>query len=97
MKYNKNKYLKHSKEEYCKGEKNGKGKEYYSNGKIFFEGEYLNGKRHGKGKLYDSNDLIEFDGEYTDGKMWNGEYKKYSKDNILLLDEIYVNGEKKIY
>ena len=32
---------------------NGKGKEYYSNGKLKFEGKYLNGKRNGKGKEYD--------------------------------------------
>ena len=36
--------------EYLKGEKNGKGKEYYYGGKLKFEGEYLNGKRwNGKG------------------------------------------------
>ena len=29
---------------------NGKGKEYYYNGKLKFEGEYLNGKRNGKRK-----------------------------------------------
>ena len=28
--------------EYLNGEKNGKAKEYYFNGKLFFEGEYLN-------------------------------------------------------
>ena len=27
-----------------------KGKEYYYDGKLVFEGEYLNGKRNGKGK-----------------------------------------------
>ena len=32
-------------------EKNGKGKEYYLNGQLIFEGEYLNGKRwNGKKK-----------------------------------------------
>jgi len=31
--------------EYINGEKNGKGKEYYLDGKIIFEGEYLNDKR----------------------------------------------------
>ena len=31
------------------GKITGKGKEYYDNGKISFEGEYLNGKRNGKG------------------------------------------------
>ena len=31
--------------EYLNDEKNGKGKEYYSNGNIKFEGGYINGKR----------------------------------------------------
>ena len=38
--------------EYLNGKRNGKGKEYYDNGKLLFEGEYLNGKRNGKGKQY---------------------------------------------
>ena len=32
--------------------KDGKGKEYYKDGKLIFEGEYLNDKRNGKGKEY---------------------------------------------
>ena len=36
--------------EYLIGKRNGKGKDYYNNGKLLFEGEYLNGKRCGKGK-----------------------------------------------
>ena len=31
--------------EYLKGEKNGKGKEFYENGAPKYEGEYLNGYR----------------------------------------------------
>ena len=31
--------------EYSNGLWNGKGKEYYYNGKVKFEGEYLNGER----------------------------------------------------
>ena len=33
--------------EYSNGKKNGKGIEYYDNGKKKFEGEYLNGKKNG--------------------------------------------------
>jgi len=36
--------------EYLNGRKNGKGKEYDYNDKLYYEGEYINGKRHGKGK-----------------------------------------------
>ena len=47
--------------------RNGKGKEYYENGKLLFEGEYLNNKRNGKGKEYDDNGNILFEGEYLNG------------------------------
>ena len=47
-----------------KGERNGKGKEYYDNGKLEFEGEYLNGERNGKGKEYYYDGKIKFEGEY---------------------------------
>ena len=33
--------------QYLYGVRNGKGKEYNSDGKLIFEGEYLNGKRAG--------------------------------------------------
>ena len=38
--------------EYINGERNCKGKEYYKNYKINFEGEFLNGKKW-NGKGYD--------------------------------------------
>ena len=51
---------------------NGKGKEYYNDGKLAFEGEYLNGKKHGKGKEYFKNGKLIFEGEYLNDKRWNG-------------------------
>ena len=44
-----------------------KGKNYYNNGKIRFEGEYLNGERNGKGKEYDWYGNLVFEGEYLNG------------------------------
>ena len=39
---------------YLYGKKwNGKGKEYYQNGIIKYEGEYINGKQNREGKEYD--------------------------------------------
>ena len=35
--------------EYKNGKRNGKGKEYSTDGDLIFEGEYKNGKRNGKG------------------------------------------------
>ena len=41
--------------EYLNWKRNGKGKEYYDNGKLKFEGEYLNGDKNGKAKEYYDN------------------------------------------
>ena len=54
------------------GKRNGKGKEYYKNGKLKFEGEYLNGEINGKAKEYFKNDKLRFEGEYLNGKKWSG-------------------------
>ena len=48
-----------------------KGKEYYFDGKLKFEGEYLNGKRNGKGKHYYKNGNFEYEGEYLNEKGKN--------------------------
>ena len=44
------------------GQINGKGKEYYYNDQLKFEGEYTNGKRNGKGKEYNKEGNLLFDG-----------------------------------
>ena len=41
--------------DYLNGKRNGKGKEYYNNGKQKFEGKYLNGNRNGK--EYNDNEI----------------------------------------
>ena len=63
---------------------NGKGKEYYNDGKLIFEGEYLNGKRSGKGKEYYYDGTLIFEGEYLNGKEWNG--KKYNINNEIIYE-----------
>ena len=45
---------------------NGKGKEYYKNGNIKYEGDFINGKYEGKGKF------IREDGNYYIGQWKNG-------------------------
>ena len=79
--------------EYLDGERNGKGKEIFSN-KIKFEGEYLNGERNGKGKEYFLNGKLKFEGEYLNGKR-NGKGKEYHffNGNIIFEGE-YLNGER---
>ena len=48
---------------------NGKVKEYYSDGKLKFEGEYLNGKRNGKFYEYFDDGTIRFEGEFLNDEM----------------------------
>ena len=48
--------------EYLNRKRSGKGKEYYDNGNLIFEGEYLYGKRL-KGKEY-VNGRLEYEGDY---------------------------------
>ena len=51
--------------------KNGKGKEYYTNGKLKFDGIYLNGLKNGEGKEYNNNEKLIFEGVYKDGMEKN--------------------------
>ena len=48
--------------EFKNGKKNGKGKEYYENGRIKYEGSYLNGRKNGKGKEYYEIGRIKYEG-----------------------------------
>ena len=74
--------------EYLKGRRNGKGKEYYCNGKLLFEGEYLKGKIW-NGNGYNINSNIEY--EIKDGK---GNIKEYDYNGKLLFEGEYNNGER---
>ena len=58
--------------EYLNRQKNGKGKEYNSEGILIFEGEYLNGQKNGKGKEYDKKGIVIFEGEYKNNHKLKG-------------------------
>ena len=51
---------------------NGKGKEYYVNGNLKFEGEYLNGYKNGKGKLYFESGDLSFEVEFLYNQPMKG-------------------------
>ena len=53
------------------GLKNGKGKEYWTNGKLKFEGKYLNDEKHGKFKEYNSDGKFKSECEFVDGNKIN--------------------------
>ena len=73
---------------YSNGEKNGKGYEYYKNGKIKFEGVYFHDKKW-NGKGYDINGNIAYK-----LKNGNGYIKEYDKSGKLKCKCEYLNKEK---
>ena len=75
--------------EYLNGKRNGKGTEYYYNGKIKFNGKYLNGKKW-NGKGYDLNGKNIYD--IKNGK---GRIKEYFSDGRVKFEGDYNNGEIK--
>ena len=68
--------------------KDGKGQEYYNNGKKQFEGEYRNGFRwDGKGYNYQGEEIFEI-------KNGKGKIKEFSYYGKLMFDGEYNNGRK---
>ena len=53
------------------GKPHGKGKEYWSNGNLAYEGEFEDGKKHGEGKLYDEDENLKYEGEFENGEIKN--------------------------
>ncbi len=73
---------------YLNRKRNGKGKEYYHNGKLKYEGEYLN-RHKWNGKLYDYNNNIEY--KIENGK---GEIKEYNFYGELIYEGGYLYEKK---
>ena len=69
-----------------KGKKNGKGKEYYEDSKLRFEGEYLYDYKL-KGKYY-INGKLEYEGEFLYNEKWNG--KGYDENGNIIYE--LING-----
>ena len=70
---------------------NGKGKKYYSNGNILYEGDFINGKFEGNGKYYCNNGYY-FIGEYKDG-LRNGKGIKYHNNGNIYFEGDYINDK----
>ena len=58
--------------------RHGKGKEYFDNGNIHFEGRYAYHTKKGKGKEYFKNVKVKFKGEY-----YNDEKDMEKEKNII--------------
>ena len=73
--------------EYSNGLKNGKGKEYYDNGKLKFKGEYINGNKiKGKGNDCMGNIILEI--------KRNGKGKEYYGNGKLKFEGEFINGKR---
>ena len=69
----------------------GKGKKYYKNGNIKYEGDFVNGKYEGKGiYIWESNER--YDGEWLKGKK-NGKGIIYYKNGNIKYDGDFVNDK----
>ena len=75
--------------EYLNGEKNGKGKEYYFDGKLKFEGQFLEDQKNGKGKEYDDNGNLIFEGEFLYNHRLKG--SEYHKGKLVFEGEYLFN------
>ena len=70
-----------------------KGKIYYPNRKIQYEGEYFNGKREGLGKYFYQESKYYFIGEFANGYL-NGKAIIYnSSDDKILYEGDFINGK----
>ena len=73
--------------DYIKGKRHGKGKEFYFNGKLKFEGDYLDSLKW-NGKEYDIN------GQAYEIKNGNGYLKEYDYAGELIYEGEYLRGRK---
>ena len=77
------------------GKRDGKGKEYFNNGQVQFEGEYKKGKKW-TGKGYDINGNLDYELKNGTGKI-----KEYNYFDKLIFEGEYLNnlrhGKGKVY
>ncbi len=75
------------------GNRNGKWKDLYPNGKTLAIGQYTDNRRTGQWKFYNSSDKIEQTGSYNNGRP-DGLWKWYYDDGTLLREEEYFQGQR---
>jgi antitoxin component YwqK of YwqJK toxin-antitoxin module len=75
------------------GNRNGKWKDLYPNGKTLAEGQYNDNRRSGSWKFYNATDKVEQTGAYNNGRP-DGLWKWYYDDGKLLKEEEYFQGQR---
>jgi antitoxin component YwqK of YwqJK toxin-antitoxin module len=75
------------------GNRNGKWKDLYSNGKVQAEGQFTENRRSGQWKFYNISEKVEQTGSYNNGRpdgLWNW----YYDNGNLLKEEEYFQGQR---
>jgi antitoxin component YwqK of YwqJK toxin-antitoxin module len=75
------------------GNRNGKWKDLYSNGKVQAEGQFTDNRRSGQWKFYNISEKVEQTGSYNNGRpdgLWNW----YYDNGNLLKEEEYFQGQR---
>jgi antitoxin component YwqK of YwqJK toxin-antitoxin module len=75
------------------GNRNGRWKDLYSNGKTQAEGQYTDNRRSGLWKFYNSAEKAEQTGSFNNGRP-DGLWKWYYDDGKLLKEEEYFQGQR---
>ena len=76
------------------GKINGKGKEYYGNQKLKYEGQYENGKMNGEGILYYRySGYIYYIGYFKEGKK-EGRGKEFDKFGNLIYEGLFIDDKR---
>jgi antitoxin component YwqK of YwqJK toxin-antitoxin module len=75
------------------GNRNGKWKDLYPNGKVQAEGQFTDNRRTGQWKFYNTSEKVEQTGSYNNGRpdgLWNW----YYDNGALLKEEEYFKGQR---
>jgi uncharacterized protein len=75
------------------GNRNGKWKDLFSDGKIQAEGQFTDNRRSGMWKFYNTSGKVEQTGSYNNGRP-DGLWKWYFDDGLILREEEYFQGQR---
>ena len=75
-----------------KGNKHGKGIEYYKNSKKRYEGDFQNGMHHGKGKEYYDNEILKYEGEFKNN-VYDKKGIEYDEKGQIIYEGEFKSGK----
>jgi antitoxin component YwqK of YwqJK toxin-antitoxin module len=75
------------------GNRNGKWKDLFPNGKTLAEGQFADNRRSGQWKFYNLSEKVEQTGSYNNGRP-DGLWKWYYENGALLREEEYFQGQR---